>query len=220
MARKILFGDYDTAAWGLTLTGWELSAPQYKASFVSVPGRDGDLDLSTALTDGEPRYSNRDLTAAFECSNGTHATRAALFGQIVNAIDGRRMQIILPDDDAHAVDGRLQVAVEYNDLAHGALTITANCGPWREAIQSKSVTLTAVSTEKTATLTNNGRRILTPTVVVSGTDVSVSLKFGESSWALSAGTYKLPGLLLRPGSNTVKYSGSGTVVLTWTEAVL
>ena len=62
--RKIIFGDYDTwVDWGLTLTGWQLSAPEYKSNFVSVPGRDGDLDLSTALTDGEPRYNNRELTA-------------------------------------------------------------------------------------------------------------------------------------------------------------
>ena len=70
--RRIIFNDYDSVVDGrLTLTGWQLSDPVYKANFVSVPGRDGDLDLTTALTDGEPRYNNRTLTATFESSEGT-----------------------------------------------------------------------------------------------------------------------------------------------------
>lgn len=221
MARKIIFGSYDTYTnWGLTLTGYELSAPEYKDAFVSVPGRDGDLDLSTALTDGEPRYNNRELTATFEISSGTRDTRLALFSTIINALDGRRVNVTLPDDATHYITGRLRVAIEYNDLAHGALTITGICDPWRYASTEKTKTLTASSTEQTATLTNGGRRLLVPTIVVSGSSASVLLAFGSSTWTLSAGTYTLPDLLLQQGNNSLTYSGTGTVALTWREAVL
>lgn len=221
MARKIIFGSYDTwTDWGLTLTGWKLSAPEYKTNFVSVPGRDGDLDLSTALTDGEPRYNNRQLTASFELSTGTRETRLATFNQIVNALDGRQVNITLPDDADHYITGRLQVAIEYNDPAHGALTIAGICEPWRYSATAKTQTLTAGSTAQTAILANDGRRILIPTVVVSGTGASVALAFGSSTWTLSAGTYSLPDLQLQSGNNGLTYSGTGTVVITWREAVL
>lgn len=221
MARKIIFGSYDTdTTWGLTLTSWQLSAPSYRSSFVQVPGRDGDLDLSTSLTDGEPRYNNRELVATFEISTSTRANRETLFRTIVNALDGRRLNITLPDDATHYIAGRLQVALEYNDLAHGALTIKGNCEPWRFAATAKTATLTATSTAQTSTLANAGRRLLVPTIVVSGEGASVVLAFGSSTWTLSAGTYALPGLLLQMGNNTITYSGSGSAELTWREAVL
>lgn len=219
--RKIIFGAYDTwENWGLTLTGWELSAPEYKPYFVSVPGRDGDIDLSTALTDGQPRYNNRELTATFELSTGTREQRLAAFNTIVNALDGKRVNITLPDDATHYITGRLSVAVEYCDPAHGALTITGNCDPWRYAATPKTQTLTASSSQRTATLANNGRRVLVPAVVISGTGASVALAFGSNNWTLSAGTYSLPDLQLQPGNNSLTYSGTGKAVITWREAVL
>lgn len=219
--RNIIFGDFDSwSDWGLTLTGQTFSAPTYKPSFVSVPGRDGDLDLSGALTDGEPRYENRQLTTTFEISSGTRSSREALFSTIMNALDGRIMNIVLPDDPYHYITGRLQVAVNYNDLAHGAITITANCEPWRQASAEVSRTLTAISVQTSAILANSGRRQLIPTIIISGASASVELVFGASTWELTAGTYQLPGLLLRTGNNELKYRGSGTINITYREAIL
>lgn len=219
--RKIVFGSYDTwTDWGLTLTGWKLSDPEYKSNFVSVPGRDGDLDLSTALTDGQPRYKNRNLTSTFERSTGTREERQRVFDAIVNALDGRRVNIILPDDDMHFITGRLHVAVDYNDLAHGALKITGICEPWRQAAVVKTTTLKASSKVQTTNLTNDGRRLLVPTVVVSGAGASVALTFGTSTWTLAGGTYNLPDMQLQAGDNSLSYSGTGTVQITRREAVL
>lgn len=219
--RNITFGTYNTwSDWGLTLTGYKLDDATYKSSFVSVPGRDGDLDLSAALTGGEPRFNSRALTATFELSAGTRDTRLTTFSQICNALEGRRVNIVLPDDATHYITGRCHVAIDYCDPAHGALTITANCDPWRLASTQRTVSVTAESTPKTATLTNSGRRLLVPTVVITGTYASFALTFGEETWTLSAGTYQLPDLQLQPGSNTVTYSGTGTAVFTYREAIL
>ena len=219
--RKIIFGSYDTwVDWGLTLTSLELSTPEYKSCFVSVPGRDGDLDLSTALSDGEPRYNNRELTATFELSTGTRESRLSIFSAILNALDGRRVNIILPDDAMHYIVGRVRVVIDYCGPAHGALTITGNCEPWRYATTDKSCTLTATRTGKNATLINEGRRILAPTIVVSGASASVELTSGERNWTLAAGTYILPDLQLRPGNNVITYRGTGTMVVSWREAIL
>lgn len=219
--RKIIFGTYDTAADGLlTLTGWELSAPEYQSNMVEVPGRDGSLDLSTALTDGEPRYKSRTLTATFETSEGTRLERKERLDTMVNWLDGWRMDIQLPDDDTHYITGRVSVAVAYNDPAHGAVTVTAVCDPWRYANSETVVTLTAGTEAQTASLVNSGRKSQAPTLTVSGDDASVNLVYGAYSWALGAGVYILPDLILQLGSNALTYSGTGTVEIRYREAVL
>ena len=132
--RTIILGDYDTAAHGWTLAGWELSPAKYRQNFVEVPGMDGPLDLSTVLG-GRPVYDTRTLTATLECSEGTRLEREAIIDVMVNRLTGQRMAIVLPDDPLHHITGRVEVAKNYNDPAHAAVTVTAICGPWREAME-------------------------------------------------------------------------------------
>lgn len=218
--RKIIFGSYDTETWGLTLTGLKLSTPTPKTTFVDVPGADGLLDLSTVNTGGEIRYNNRDLVATFECSNGTRADRLVLFAEVVNALHGRSMSITLPDDPDHYITGRLSVEIEYCDPAHGALKVKGVCAPWRLAQTEKTVSVTASATEKTVTLTNEGRRLAAPMVTVAGTGADVQLSYGDRDWHLSAGSYHLPDLILLTGANALKYKGTGSLTFKWREADL
>lgn len=215
--RKIIIGDYDTAALGWTLAAWTFSEPIQKTKYEDKPSGDGSWDLSTALTDGIPRYNDRELTVALELSEGTRLEREEIIRHMVNLLDGLRWPIYLPDDDLHYITGRVHVARDYNDLAHARVTISATCEPWKYSIAETVVTLTASSTAQSTTLYNSGRRAVVPTLTVTG---SVVLGFGTSTLALSAGTYTWPDLLLTTGRHVLTYSGSGTVALTYREAVL
>lgn len=216
--RKIVFGTYNTAAQGWTLTSWNLVDPQYKSDMVDVPGGDGEIDLSTVLTDGEPRYAGRPLTATFESSNGTRLEREAAINTMRNWLDGWSVNIELPDDPTHYITGRLHVAKLYNNMAHASVQVTATCQPWRYAVDETRVVLTAGEEEQTAALINQGRRSVVPLIEIQGGPVT--LKFGTASWALGAGTYALPDITLKQGEAQLVYSGTGTVTLTYREAVL
>lgn len=324
--RKIVFGTYDTAAKGWTLTGWKLSDAVQKTHFIDKPGGDGSWNFSTILTQGIPRYSNRQLAAFFECSEGDRLSREALIREMVNTLDGMEVDIYLPDDPYHHARGLLHVAREYNDMAHARVSVTATCEPWKHANEETVYTLTVeptkvdgavVFTQKTidlskgsvvagfqmkieaglqyivywngtayvctaytsdgqtnlgnasiydptatdtgepfvifgfggtsnsiytsdtnktvslkiteavdgigeqkATLINNGRRAVVPVLQVIGSGASMTLKYGQASLALSEGTHKWPDLLLTPGSHELTYSGSGSLVVTYREAVL
>ena len=219
--RKIIFGDYNTAVHGWTLCeGWSFSAPVHKSHYVDKPSGDGTWDLSTALTDGIPRYKDRNLKAAFECSEGTRTEREDIIRRMINQLDGLRMQIQLPDDDEHYLVGRLSVAREYNDLAHARVTVTAVCEPWKYAIEESVITLDARTNKSAVILENTGRRAVVPTITVEGDDSSVLLEYKTASIALSAGTYQWPLLLLTPGEHSVTYSGSGKIAIQYREAVL
>lgn len=216
--RKIIFGDYDTAAHEWTLTGWKLGAAPQKTKYIEKPNGDGSWDLSTALTDGILKYKDRPLTATLESSEGNRMEREERIRFMINHLDGMKLNIRLPDDDLHYVTGRLHVVREYNDLAHAAVTVTATCEPWKYAHEETSITATASATPQQAILINGGRRAVVPSITVTGS--SVVLEYDGASQTLTAGTYQWPRLLLTPGSHGVTCSGNGTVTFTYREAVL
>lgn len=217
--RKIIIGTYDTALTGLwTLREWSLSPAELVEEYAKVPGHSGPLDLSTVLTDGEPYYGSRNFTAILESSEGTRLERKARIDQMVNWLDGWKQNIILPDDSLHYIVGRVRVTELYNDPAHASVQVTAVCEPWRYNNTETVVGITATATEQTVALINNGRLPVAPTLTVAGG--TVNLAFGGSSWALGAGVYILPDIYLRGGSYPLRYSGTGTVLFTYREAVL
>lgn len=218
--RKIIFGDYDTAAHGWTLTGWKFSDPVHKTRYIDKPSGDGSWDLSTTLSDGLPRYNDRKLTATFECSAGTRLEREETIREMMNQLDGQRVQMRLPDDDTHYVVGRLSVAREYNDPAHASVSVSAVCEPWRYASDETAVALNATSNQNACILYNDGRRAVVPTLTVEGENSSVLIEYRGNSQAMSAGTYQWPLLLLTPGSHSFSYSGSGRLIVKYREAVL
>jgi len=174
--------------------------------------------MSTALSDGEPVYKSRQLTATFECSEGDRLTRKRWIADMINALDGRQWEIILPDDPHLFVVGRVRVTLLYNDLAHASVSVTAICEPWKYYRDETVVVLSATSSKQVATLRNSGRMPVMPTVDVTGS--SVLIECGTTTYALSTGTYDLPDLYLLSGETPIKYSGSGTICITYREAVL
>lgn len=217
--RGLIIGSYDTVINGQwLLTGLQFSDPVQVTLFENVPGRrKGPLDLSTALTDGDPVYGSRTLTATFESSEGNRAERESRIDTMRNWLDGWTANIVLPDDPLHYIVGRVSVAKLYNDLAHASVQVTATCEPWRYNRDETKVVLTATTEAQTATLYNQGRLAVVPSLTV--TEGEVLLAAGASSWALSPGTYALPDLLLQ-GDKIISYSGAGILTFTYREAVL
>lgn len=217
--RGLKIGYYDTAVNLWLLTELELTAPETVTNYVSVPGRrKGPLDLSTALTDGDPVYSSRTLTATFESSEGNRTEREERIDYMMNQLHGRRLNIIQPDDPQRFLVGRVQCERVYNNPAHACVRLAAVCEPWRYNNAETVATFQATSTQQTGKLYNQGRLALVPLLVVTGG--GVQLVSGASSWSLSVGSYSLPDLLLPHGGLDFKYSGTGALTFTYREAVL
>ena len=215
--RGVKFGDYHTADdWGLILNAKVINTPAPKYVKISVDGRDGDLNLSRTLT-GDMKYSNREASFTFLVTDGSQEERAELINEIVNLIHGNELQIIEPDDPDHFLLGECVVNGIKNDKGYGSFVVSADCEPYRYAIEEINRTITASATESNVVLTNSGRKSLIPTVKVTGT---VNLTIGTSKVSLGAGTYKLTSLILRPGSNVVGVSGSGSITFTYREGVI
>ena len=215
--RGVYFNDYHTNNdWGLILNSKELDPPTPKVVKVSVDGRDGDLDLSEALT-GEIRYENRGAEFTFLVTEGSQADRDYMINNIINNIHGRTCKIILPDDLEHYLLGRCSVSGVTNDKAYGSFSVSADCEPFRYSIYETKRTIDLTNIAIEVALVNNGRKTVIPTIVV---DDTANITFGSTSVELGAGTYQLPALKLVSGVNTIAVSGAGTLSLTYREAVL
>lgn len=220
--RRMIFGDYDTAVDGQwTLCEWSLSEPEAQTNFVEVPGRAaGPIDMSAALTGGDPRYGSRELEARFECSEGDRLERNEIISEMVNRLHGQRVNIELPDDPAHYITGRLAVRKEYSDPAHAAVIVTGVCDPWRYSKQHAQTDVLAVEAAREIVLCNAGRRIVAPEVVVTGVSARIYLTLDTGLIELTEGTYHIPGFTLKPGNNYVRVNGKGTITFTYQEAIL
>ena len=219
MKRKVIIGDYDTAAQGWTLSGYELAAPQWRESYIEIPGMDGLLDASTALT-GEPQYDNRALEITLERSDGTRTEREATITAMLADLDGSRVRITPPDRADHVLIGRVRVARQYNDLAHAQVVVSASCEPWHYKADPTTVTRTDLGTAYKQLSLPNERRPVIPTITV-GQDTT--LLWGGSTIALSAGTYRRADIRLQAGSNILKAkvaSGTGSITVEYQEASL
>ena len=122
----------------------------------------------------------------------------------------------------------------YNDMAHASVRVVAMCDPWRYNNTDTVVALQATATPQTATLVNSGRRAVAPVLTVSGGDVNIT--FAGVPRALSPredgspNVYTdipelylppaLPDLYPSPRTFPLTYSGEGSILLTYREAVL
>lgn len=215
--RGVYFGDYHTVNdWGLILSGKTIDPPTPKIVSINIDGRDGTLDLSRALT-GEMRYNNRSASFTFLVTEGTQSDRAYMIRNIVNAVHGRRLQIIEPDFPDYHLIGECTVSNIANNKAYGSFTVSADCEPYYYYNNEIIRTLAVNNETSEIALTNSGQKIVTPTIQIIG---SINLVFDNTSVSLSEGTYKLTSLLLNPGATVIEVSGSGAVIFTYREAVL
>ena len=215
--RSITIGTYKTADHGWTLTGWTLSDPEQKTSYVEKVGGDGSFDLSTALSGGIPRYKARTFTATLECSRGTREERGRLICDLVNQLDGLEWNTVPPDHPEHYLTGRVHIAVLRHDLAYAEEQVTGTVDPWLYSSRERVTELTPDIVGQSVTLYNEGRKAVVPMLTVEGV---VGLRLGGTDVLLSEGAYKWPTLMLYPGSTTFYCHGSGSLTVTYREAVL
>ena len=215
--RSITIGTYKTADHGWTLTGWTLTDPEQKTSYVEKVGGDGSFDLSTALSGGIPRYKPRTFTATLECSQGTREERGRLISAMVNELDGLEWNTVPPDHPDHYLTGRVHVAVLRHDLAYAEVQVTGTVDPWlykaRETVVEHKTTIKT----QTIHLYNGGRKAVVPMLTVDGV---VHIMKGEDAVLLPEGSYKWPSLTLMPGITTFDCMGMGSLTITYREAVL
>lgn len=203
--------------WDLILTAKDITPPEPKIYNVDIDGMDGSLDLTEALTGGVV-YNNRTITAEFWTDHGKRSDRVKLLDTIRQAIHGKKVTIVEPDDPGHYFIGRIAIKAESNNLAFATISIECDCEPYKYALEDTTRTIVVNGVEpKDLVINNTGRKTIIPELIVDG---SITVNFDGYSTSLTDGTYKIAELKLRNGFNTINISGTGSIMFKYKEACL
>lgn len=201
---------------GLHLTDVDIGAPGLRTNYVTIPGRDGFLDLSTSL-DGEMHFDERKITLTFGCGAGDEwSDRMAAFYALVH---GQNVKIVFDSDASHYYSGRGAISSFDRDGQKLTVKMSVTCQPYRYAVTESTTYRTLSTSQVSFTVTNNGRPVVPSITVTSET----AIVFGDTTTTLSAGTWTVPAIRLATGANTIKAkatSGTGKITLTWHEVTL
>lgn len=198
---SITFGRNTTSTYGLIVAPYEIPAPPVQTNYVSVPGRDGSLDMSETF--GHVIYGDRVIYLTL-FAVGDYSTRVSNF---LNAVHGARMSIVFDKDSTHYYQGRVEISgIEKRD-GYCAISVTITAEPYKYDNSETTVTINGTG----RTTLSNGKMPVVPTVVCTAeTTLSITVNLHVTTITLSAGTHIVPELALSPnGSLRVNVTSEG-----------
>ena len=205
----VKFGDKHTFDdWGLVLTEKSLGLPEPKTSGVEIEGADGEIDTSEVLS-GEIKFSNRKLTFKLTLMDKYEDFHDKV-SEVSNYLHGRKMRIILDEDDSYYYYGRCAINEWLTDRRVGEIAITCDCEPYKYDINETIILATVNGTTKVDIY--GKRKTICPTVTVSG---SVKMFIGTEGLDLPEGSHEILDCYIREGHNTLTFMGSGTVEISY-----
>lgn len=137
MYHSVTFGSMNSFSdWHLVPDGRPVIAmPEPKLTTVEVPGANGVLDLSEALTK-YPTYNNRDGSIKFHVLNDKEPWNKH-YQRIANYLHGKRMEMVLEDDPSYYYYGRYKVAwTSSNNGTWANVDINYTLDPYKYNIQT------------------------------------------------------------------------------------
>lgn len=208
--KGILFGNkhsYDD--WGLVLTDKTLGLPTPKTSSVDVEGADGSIDTSEVLA-GEIKFSNRKLEFEFTMTSD-YDEYNEIITEIANYLHGRKLKIILDEDDGYYYYGRCSINQWTSDKRIGKIVITCDCEPYKYSL--RPLITTANISGKTYVKVFGKRMTVTPIINVSN-DMDIIVG-GKSNRLYVDKDNVIFDLFIKEGVNTLTFDGSGEAKISY-----
>lgn len=158
MYHSVYFGNMNTYSdWHLVPDSRPVIAqPELKTSMVDIPGGQGNLDLSEALTN-YPLYGNRTGTLNFNVLNG-YGDWKDRHQEIANYIHGKELTMSLEDDPDWYYTGRFSFGWESpNDGTWSKVSIDYDLDPFKTSSDIYTVSETSTANDsKTITIPFDG----------------------------------------------------------------
>lgn len=216
----VLFGNihsfYDL---NLILSSVYIAPAMPKTSYVDIPGADGSID--TTEVHGEVKYYDRVHNFTFTMNPAGDLSESAWEAkktEVSNLLNGRAFNKIATDKDPdYFWQGRCVVDDYKSNKRVRQFVISATVRPYKLKQSETVVSFALDGTEKTVTI-RNGRKSVCP--VIECTDDNTHITFGNTEFAVNAGSHKFPDIMLVYGDNELKLSGSGTVTFRFQEGDL
>lgn len=212
--NTVSFGNINSYTdWGLSLRPKKRPKPEPKYNYVSVPCRNGDLDLTEAM--GDVFFENLSYSLEFNVPDALHTWEEKL-RIITNYLHGRKMKVVFSEDPNYYYLGRITVNELGSDKNLGILSLDCNFEPYK---YKKDITVVehVVSAGNSYTFLN-GRMKVVPALTLSA---DMTIQFKDTTYSLQAGTQKALGIQFEEGENIITVTtGSGTIKAEYQEGDL
>lgn len=226
MYHSITIGDKNTwDDWHLVpLSRPFFSPPIPKTNFVDIPGGDGSIDLSTALS-GRTVYENRTGTIEFMIVNG-YKEWFILYSEIMNYLQGRKLRAVLEDDPGFYYEGRFWLKTWKSGEHYSSITMEYNVSPYKRSVNTNEDWIwdtfnfeNGIIYSYTNLSIGDGLTIEVPgtiagmSVDVTCSDDGVVLSMNGLDYTLEQGRNILSDTVLSIGMNTLSFRGTGTITI-------
>lgn len=218
----IMFDKYNTYKdFNLYVQSIEITEAEIKKEKIDIPGSDGELDFSSALT-GDVKFKNRKIN--IELSNLKGKIYFQEYSRIQNALHGKKMKIILSKDKNFYYYGMVNVSAFKTQTGIRTIKISCDVEPYKYDINSSLddwlwdpfsfedgiINYTKdIKVEGSKEVIIYGRRKkVIPKITC---DNELQVIFNSKTYNLLPGTQKVLNIEICEGMNTLKFIGNGTV---------
>ena len=195
--------------------GYTLSPPEPKTYEIDIPGGDGVIDLTEALS-GDVVYNRRQMKFTFYILNVLdHRTFEDVKTAVSNFLHGKAYDFQLSFDPEYTYHGRFTVT-GYNHQKFpsgylGAIEISIDADPYKTK-GSQTYQVNGFGGQLFRFL--SGRKPVHPTVEC---EQPITVYFKGNQYSVPAGTYRLNDVLFENGYNDLYINSFRVYSLTWAE---
>lgn len=214
----VRIGNYHTwEDFGVEWYDLDLGTPEVKTHVLELPLESGNIDLSETVT-GRPCYGSRTIRMYFAQEDYSPTAWIQLCSSMTAAFHGKRLLIAFDFDPDYYYLGRITCDTDKKSFAVSQYIITAVCDPYK---YYRDVTERTVTVDGTTDVTlDNMDMIVSPTFTTEAKNITVSCN-GEAALSIFPVTdFNIPEILLLPGANQLKFTGSGVVTIRYQEGTL
>ena len=199
----VQIGKYKMGDFGLKLLGVDLGTPSVRKSTVTIPGRNGALDLTEAIT-GFPVYDNATHKLTFDFKDGTYSTWLSKASDIRGKLHGRRLPVIF-GDDGYYYDARVRV-----DSSKLARKTSLDDWEWDRFNFETDIIRDYKNIPVPGEITVIGD--VMPTGCVFEASAAVTVTYDGKSYQIPKGHSTVPDILITEGIHTMQFKGDGGTV--------
>lgn len=223
-------GMHSYEKFGLILMSATNPNPTPKTYQIEIPGADGTLDYTEAF--GATRFGQRTLTFTFAFDRG-YWRRYTTNSEVANALHGKRMKIILDEDQGFYYIGRVNMEEWKVDKSLGILIFEIIADPYKYELDSsldkwkwdtfnfrigiiRNYKDIVVKGEKTLSIL--GRRKEIVPVIISNAEMEV--KWKGIRYPVPKGETKIYAISIPEGENYLTFYGNGIISIEYRGGIL
>lgn len=200
--------------FGLKMLSFYVSFPKVYEEKINVPGRNGPLDVSEALT-GEPIYQDRKLSSKYDLYEPNLTLRDEKISEISNYIHGKYLRIVHDKYPEFYYEGRITIDSKQKNALFHEVIIEADIKPFK--LRHNKTVISANITGEHTVICPNLRMSTVPEITV---DSAFTVAFGDLAIDMKAGTHIFPDIKFIEGDNEILCTGNGTITFTYQEGSL